>query len=199
MTGVEQTITAKFGLRLVVSGSLVVSDGVVLTGRFEMGISIFELSIGVDATIDIFGAKLAVRGFISVYSSLNFGIAAILEVSSDPELLNSATFKLNGSFSLRINTTSISRTLGTENSVELDSFTIEMTGSGTLEFLSSVSITGTAGFKFGFGSIEMSLDGIMSVGPLENMGVVGLLIINKDGLVGILNASISENLKIFPG
>ena len=102
---------------------MVVSDGVVLTGRFEMGISIFELSIGVDATIDIFGAKLAVRGFISVYSGLNFGIAA--SSFEDPELLNFATFaewQLQSEDKYNFDQSD----LGTENSVELDSVTIEM-------------------------------------------------------------------------
>ena len=174
---VAQTVTVSAGLRLAVEGKLSVSDDFELLGEFELGITTEETSIKAVATMTVLDTEMSVTGVITIFTGLNFGIAAALDVSLTSQIgvLEDNGVALSGSFMAEINTTGIDRDLTYFDSEGVEQtrtvgFGLNLVIEGSLNVGNAFTLYGK--FEFGLTAV-LEAGGELSIKAVATMDILG--------------------------
>gem|GEM_PF-6700424 len=170
------------------SGYLQILDSFKLTGDFGLYVlGTGDIEMTIDAHISILDTQLNVAGGAGIYFGETKGFAAAIEISFDSgSALSGVGFDLSGTFTLKVNTTSIDRTY---SGVKVEAYSAEIGIDATLVLMDFLTLDGTVVIKVSGSGFSFDVDATMALTGLGSFTAVGSLDVSSAGMVASLELS----------
>ncbi|MEQ2008811.1 MAG: calcium-binding protein, partial [Limisphaerales bacterium] len=178
---------AAYSARVAVSGRVEIGDLMTLHGYASLSVSANGITVELDANVSLLGSSFRVQGGAGLYAGTDGGIAMNLTMTlNSGSLLSGVGFEMSGTYQLRVNSTSIERTLA---GVVLPALSVGMRISGQMIVLSVLDISGTVDIAFKTSGFEFTISGTVAVPVIGGFTVKATLTVNSDGMFGSFEAA----------